>query len=791
MLTIKRPILIRAILFLFTLFTGVVAFSQIPGSLPENQEMTPGQIDPKSLSQPQLRALLEDRNKDAGKDKNAELFANNKLDKDSVVTDDIRGQAYSPKKTYGANVFANAAVTSTTELSTPPLDYPIGVGDHIIVSLWGAAELQEDYVVARDGAIFPSSLGKINVQGLSFDNMRAIVYARFRSVIPPSTNISVTLGQPRTINVNVVGEVKRGGILTVSAFANAFNVISQAGGITDFGNLRNIQIKRGGRVIDELDVYKYLTTGDFGRHIYLQNNDFIIVGFVEKKVLATGQFKRPMYYQLKKDEGVKALLKYSGGLTADALASSMKVIRAQDESQRQKDVNANAIMQIAGEDFLLMDGDIIKVNLIKPGISNKVEIRGEITYPDYYELRPGDRLFDVINRAGGVTQNTYLPRAYIFRGAGDSTNLRSDRLEIDLTSVNSNENDSKSNVKLEPNDVVQLFSMNEFSEAQYVEIFGEVRKEGKVNRYGGMTLEDLLYLSGGIKPSAEYGRLEISSIVDIDSAKHGLTPTRTVVRSYSVLPNLTLDSAASKIILKPYDQVFVRRNPSFEMQQNIEIKGLIRYPGLYPRLSKSERLSSYIERAGGIVESANLAGAVLYRTKTLEAGKTLNEKPRLDSFGVPMKDNSEKIATSGEEPVSIDLYKALKNKNSKDDIVLQKGDVIYIPEINPFVSIEGAVQSPVKITYDKDNPGMMYYIDKAGGFGVRPWRKRIYVTYASGKSRRTKSFLFIRNYPKVEEGSVVTVPVKPQGQEIADVLKTVLLTTVPAIITGFIIKAIN
>jgi protein involved in polysaccharide export with SLBB domain len=258
-----------------------------------------------------------------------------------------------------------------------------------------------------------------------------------------------------------------------------------------------------------------------------------------------------------------------------------------------------------------------------------------------------------------------------------------------------------------------------------------------------------------------------------------------------VLPNLTLDSAASKIILKPYDQVFVRRNPSFEMQQNIEIKGLIRYPGLYPRLSKSERLSSYIERAGGIVESANLAGAVLYRTKTLEAGKTLNEKPRLDSFGVPMKDNSEKIATSGEEPVSIDLYKALKNKNSKDDIVLQKGDVIYIPEINPFVSIEGAVQSPVKITYDKDNPGMMYYIDKAGGFGVRPWRKRIYVTYASGKSRRTKSFLFIRNYPKVEEGSVVTVPVKPQGQEIADVLKTVLLTTVPAIITGFIIKAIN
>ena len=788
MYSAKWSVLCKTLVVVFFSFVYMSAYSQPPIGTQIPSEMLPTQLDPKNLSQPQLRALLEDNNKETGKDKNAELYKNNSLEKDSIIKDDIRSNLYSPKKTYGADVFAYAAGTSLTELSTPPLDYPIGVGDHIIVSLWGAAEFQEDYVVARDGAIFPTSLGKISVQGLTFENMRAIVYSRFKSVVPPATNISVSLGQPRSINVNVVGEVNKAGIQTISAFSNAFQVIGKAGGISQFGNLRNIQIKRNGTIIDELDVYKYLNTGDFGKHIYLQNNDFVIVGFVDKKVLATGQFKRPMFYQLKKDEGLKALITFAGGLNSDALASAVKVIRNEDEKQRQRDVNANAILKIAGQDFMLLDGDIVKVDLIKPGIINKVEIRGEVTYADIYELRPGDRLFDVINRAGGVTRNTYLPRAYIFRGAGDSTNLQSDRLEINLTGVNNNDLSSISNVILQPNDVIQLFSQNEFSESQYVEIFGEVRKQGKVNRYGGMTLEDLLYLSGGIKQSAEFGRLEISSIVDIDSAKQGLKPTRTIVRSYAIQPNLNLDSAAAKVMLKPYDQVFVRKNPTFELQQNVELKGLVKYPGFYPRLSKYDRLSSYIERAGGYTENANLSGAVLFRNKTENLREKILEVPKLDSFGNPIL-NSESLASKMvDEPVSIDLYKALKYKNSKHDIVLQESDVIFIPEINPFVSIQGSVQSPLKIAFDKEHTNLMYYIDKAGGFGIRPWKKRVFVTYANGKSRRTKSLFFFKLYPKVDEGSVVNVPLRPEGQELGDIVKSVLVASIPVLLTGIIFK---
>lgn len=789
-------------LFLLTvLLFSFRSYCQPPVTQQSLEEMLPNQIDPKSMTPSQLSALLNDKNKEnTGKDKNAELAEKtaktNRLEKDSVIVDEIKRNVYSPDKTFGANVFVFGSVTDLSELSTPPLDYPIGVGDHIVVSLWGGAEFQESYIVARDGAIFPQGLGKINVQGLTFENMRSIVYNRFKGVVPPGTNVSISLGQPRSINVNVVGEVQDPGPVTVSAFSNAFNVIAKSGGVTEYGNLRNITIKRNGKVIDEIDVYKYLTTGDFGKHIYLQNNDFVIVNFVEKKVLATGQFKRPMYYQLRKDEGVRALLKYSGGVTADAFASGMKVIRTENEKQVQRDVNANAILKIPTEDFLLQDGDIVKVDLVKPGISNKIEVRGEVTYPGVYELKQGDRLFDVINRAGGVTRNTFLPRAYIFRGAGDSTNLQSDRLEVDLSDINSNNLGSVGNIQLMSNDVVQLFSQSEFGEAQYVEIYGEVRKPGRVKKYGGMTLQDLLYLTGGIKPTAEFGRLEISSIVDMDSAKKGIKPTRTLVKSYAILPELALDSAAAKILLKPYDQIFVRRNPTFELQQNIEIKGLVNYPGLYPRLDKQERLSSYIERAGGVKDNANIAGAVLYRNKSEYFREKIVDKVedsiRLDSTGKKIMDSTVYAKKKAiDEPVSIDLYRAMKNPKSKYDIILQEGDVVIIPETNPFVSVQGTVQSPLKIAFDKEHRKLSYYIDKAGGYSTRPWRKRIYVTYANGRSKRTKTFAFLRFHPKIEEGCIINVPSRPQGAEVSDLAKSTIVAAIPVVLTALILKLVN
>jgi len=774
----------RTLLLLF--FITMLSFdSWCQQPVPTQQqinELLPTGIDPTQLTKSGFENYFRDNNqkKNTGTDKNkenpeiAKKLQNKSLDKDSTQADNLKQRADSPDETYGANIFQHVAMNDVSELSTPPLDYPIGVGDHIVISLWGGGEYQEDYVVAKDGAIFPASLGKITVQGLTFEVARSLIYSRFRSKVPEGTNIQVTLGQPRTINVNVGGEVNNPGPLTVSAFSNAFNVIGLAGGISEYGNLREIQVKRAGRIIEVLDVYKYLTSGDLGKKIYMQNNDFVLVTFVEKKVLATGQFKRPMYYQLKKDEGVKALLQYSGGFKSDAFTSGIKVIRTENEVQKIRDINATAILKLAGQDFLLNDGDIVKADLINPGIVNKLELRGAVAYPGVYELRNNDRLFDIINRAGGITKNTYLPRAYIFRGAGDSTNLKTDRLEVNLGDIESQPAGSIYNVLLQANDVIQLFSKSEFGEQQSVSIYGEVRKPGVVKKYGGMTLQDLIYLSGGLKQSAEYGRLEISSIVDIDSAQQGLKPTRTIIKSYSIQNNLELDTTAGKILLKPYDQIFVRKNPTFQLQENIQIMGLVKYSGFYPRLNKYERLSSYIERAGGTMENANLGGAILYRNNAA-AAKGLSG-------------NADSVIMGVSQPVSIDLYSALKYKESKHDIILQDNDVIYIPEVNPFVSVQGRVQSPIKTTFEKEHTKVSYYIDKAGGFGIRPWRKRVFVTYANGRSKRTRNLFFAHFYPKVEEGSIITIPDRPEGKDISNALTQGLTTAIPIVLTYLILK---
>ncbi len=792
--------LVAVIGLLFLMVTNR-AQAQPPVKDPSNPEglNLPTQMPPADYYQ-----MLKDKNTEAnpktiGRDKNIDKTkgGKEKIDKDSLVRENTPQSMNRTEETYGMNLFRAGVVASITELSTPPLDYPIGVYDHIVVSLWNGAEATYEYVVARDGSIFPTGLGKIYLQGLTFENVRSLVTRRFKSFVPPSTNITVSLGEPRTVTVNVAGEVSSQGPVTVSAFTNAFNVIALAGGPTDMANLREILIKRNGKEIDELDVYKYLTTGDFGKHIYLDNNDFVIVKTVEKKVKAEGKWKRPMFYQLKKEEGMKALLKYSGGLTRDAFSSGMKVYRTEMEKQIIKDVNVTPIINptndpsFNSQDFPLLDGDIVKVISVNPGLINKVEMKGEISYPGQYEIRKGDRLFDLINRAGGITRNTYLPRAYIFRGGGDSTNIKANKLEVNLTDIGKNEQSNNNNLELFANDQVLLFNANEFNDKQYVEIFGEVRKEGKVNKYGGMTLQDLLYLAGGMKQSAEYGRIEISSVVDLDSAKKEQEPTRTILRTIKVSPNIELDSITRLIIMKPYDQVYVRKNPTFELQQLIEMNGLVKYPGPYPRLSKQERLSSYIERAGGFKENADLSGALLYRKKTQYFRENVTNKINnlTDSLGrLKLDSNKTDIAEISKEPISIELYKAIKYKNSKFDIVLQDGDIIFIPELNPFVEVKGSVQSPLKLNFDKEHTNVGYYIDKAGGFSMHPWRSRIYVQYANGKNKRTRTFFFIHFYPKVEQGSVLNVPLRPEGKGAAEFASQALLSVVPVVTAALIAR---
>jgi protein involved in polysaccharide export with SLBB domain len=790
----KRSFILILFSSFFVLFINNCAYAQVPS------EISDLPIDPNALknaSPAELENYFKDNNqqqKKAGEDIHkgiSDLTNKNFIARDSTQKDNFKKSVYSPEAVYGRDLFQNKQVMELSQLSTPPLDYPIGVGDHIVVSLWGGADFEESYEVALDGSIFPQGLGKITVQGLTFENARKIIFDRFKKVIPPSTNISVTLGQPRSIIVQASGEVEDPGPKIVSAFTNALNVVALAGGVTQFGNMRNIFISRNGKIIDSIDVYKYLTSGDYGKHLYLENNDFVIVPFFDKKVLASGQFKRPMYYQLKKDEGMLALLKYTGGFTPDAYESGGAIIRNVNEKQTIKNINFNAIGLKANgviTDEPLYDGDVVVVNPINSGLKNKVIVKGEVAYPNVYEIRKGDRLFDVINRAGGITANSYVDRAYIYKGAGDSTNLKSDKIDVSLEDFNKNVNSSY-NIPIEPNDIIEVFNRNQFSDKQFVTIEGEVRKPGKYQKYGGMSLKDLLYFADGLKPSAEFGKIEVSSIVDIDSSQRGLKPTKTIINTYSINSNLVLDSLTEEIKLKPYDEVFVRKNPTFHLQENVKIGGQVKYPGTYSKLENNERISSFIERAGGLKDNSNVEGAILYRMPAKDVRENPLFKRNLAKY---VKDADGKIIDSvafdPSEPVSIDLEKALKYKNSESDMVLEEGDIVYVPKANPIVTIEGAVQSQLKIYFDNQHTKLGYYIDKAGGFGVRPWRKRIFVTYANGRSRRTHNFGFFHFYPRVQEGSIVVVPEKPEGKNFANFASQVLVTSLPLLLVYIITR---
>lgn len=774
------PVFFIAFVFLFS---NNAVYAQVPSGL-NNLPIDPNAL--RNASASELQNYLKDYNQQgtkAGQDVHQGMTASQKdISKDSTENKDVKKKKTSAETVYGSSLFHNSQILELSQLSTPPADYPIGVGDHIIVSLWGGADFEQDYVVARDGSIFPQGLGKITIQGLTFSNARAIIKDRFQRVIPPSTNISITLGQPRSIVVQASGNVESPGPIVVSAFTNALNVVALAGGVTKYGNLRNILISRNGRIIDSIDVYKYLSTGDFGKHLYLENNDFVIVPFYDKEVLASGQFKRPMYYQLKKGEGVHDLLRYTGGFTPDAYASAGVIIRNVNEKQTIQTVNFNAIgLTAQGKDVdePLYDGDMVIVKLINPGLTNKVIVKGEVAYPNVYEIRKGDRLFDVINRAGGITANTLLDRAYIYKGAGDSTKLALDKVSVSLLDLNKNLN-SPSNVPVEPNDVIEVFNKNQFLQRESVSIEGEVRKPGSYQKYGGMTLKDLLYFANGLKPSAEYGNIIVSSVVNVDSSQEGMTPTKTVVKSYSINSNLNMDSLADQVILKPYDQVFVRKNPAFHLQKNVKVEGQVLFPGTYSKLDEKERLSSFIERAGGLKENSNAEGAILYRLKdTLSFKNPLLKRNSTKYIKDTLGNIVDSVVFNPSEPISIDLGKALENKNSKYDMVLQEGDLIFVPELNPVVSIKGQVQNELKIYFDKEHTHLNYYIDKAGGFSERPWRSRIYVTYASGKSKRTKNFAFLHFYPKVEQGSIVVVPAKRKGSGVTNFASQVLVTAIP------------
>lgn len=634
------------------------------------------------------------------------------LTKKDTVLDNIFGQKLFSQKSMN---FA------PDENIIPPDDYRLGPGDEIVVTIWGTAEFYESYMVDKDGSIYPEGVGRINLLGVELKKAREIIRSRFQSIVSGGANIEVVMGKARTIRVNVVGEVVQPGTYTISALHTAFNALYLAGGPNEIGSLRTIFIKREGKTIDTLDVYGYLIQGDIKNQIFLNNNDFIIVHSQSKVVSMAGEVKRPTKYELKLNENMQALIKYSGGAKPEASTRNVQIRRYKGNEVSIQTLNLEEMLA-SGKDFNLEDGDSLTFTRVLDTLHNSVQAQGEFKYPGIYQIKKGDRIHDLLLKAGGLTKEAYTKRAYIER---INDQLEIDYIPVDLNSIVKYGSASADNIELQQFDAFKVFYIEDFKDIRYVSIRGEVRKEGSFIYSGKRTLKDLIYQAGGPTDQADFNTLEVSRVItDEGSMKSSKTMVITVKFSLDWENDQSLDSFK----LKPFDQVFIRKNPSFELQENVLLVGEVLFPGEYSKMDKGERISSLIKRAGGLTKDAYLEGTKILRNK---------------------------------QEVVIDLKTALDKPGSTYDNILKDGDKVIVPEVNDIVRVEGGVLYPVNISFDPNRTSFKTYLNSAGGFGERAMKRKSIVRYANGKIKRTNSVLFIKFYPKVDKGATVMVPVRP------------------------------
>jgi len=638
---------------------------------------------------------------------------------------------------YGGSIFSKTSLIFTpVDNPVPPDDYRLGPGDVLVVTIWGQAEFQNNFTIGKDGAIFPSNIGKIFLKGMTYKNARSLLTGKFSAVVPEGSNIEVSFGNVRTIRVNVVGEVNQPGAYSISALNTAFNALYLAGGPNKLGSLREIYVKRNGVYVDTLDVYKYLQSGDKQDDIYLENNDFLFVSVYHKQVDIDGEVKRPLKYQLKVNENLKDLIKLAGGVKYNARIANIQVFRTENEKVKIIDLNAYDVIN-GTRNFDLIDGDRVFIRSINDEITNKAQIIGEVAYPGIYELKSGEHITDLIAKAGGLKGEAYLKRAYIIRIAPD---FQIQYIPVNLEAVTKKDSllYDVNNVEVKQFDALKIYSVTNFQDIPFVTINGLVRNPGNYILSGKRNLKDLLYICGGMKGEAEYNQVEISSIVSIEDAKRKNIPIKTIIKQYSLDPILEDDSIAEKIILKPYDQIYIRKNPDFSYQKNVIVFGQVKYPGIYSKKDEKERISSLLRRAGGLLPNANVKGATF---KRLSAGSV----------------------------ILIDLGAAVKKPGSKFDIILNEGDELSIPELDEVIRITGNIQVPVNVFFDKENTNFKYYVDLAGGFGDRPWKRKCTVKYANGIVKKAHSYFGFIVYPKVEYGCVLNVPTRPDRNNLKQV----------------------
>ena len=656
------------------------------------------------------------------------------------------------REIYGHSLFTNRNLTFEPNVNiATPTNYKLGPGDEVIINIWGASENTIRQTITPEGSIQVSGLGPVHLNGMTVREANAYLQREFAKIYSgiggqePSSQIQLTLGNIRSIQINVVGEVAVAGTYTLSAFSSVFHALYRAGGVNEIGSLRNIKVIRNGRTVATIDVYDILMQGKMNDDIRLQEGDVIRVDTYKNLVQLEGKVRRPMYYEMKDNETLQTLLNYAGGFTGDAYKKSIRIIRKSGAQHAIQSVN-----EMDYGTFKMDDGDVVSVEAVLDRFENRIEVRGAVYRPGIYQLDGTvNTVKALITKADGLRDDAFTSRVLLDREKDD---LSHEMISIDLAALM---NGSAPDIALQKNDMLFVPSAAELKEEQRVTINGEVINPGTFLYSEGMTVEDLIVMAGGLTESAATTKVEVARRIKNPSST---VESNNLGESFTIdLADGLLKAENRNFALKPFDQVYVRRSPSYREQQNVTLQGEVLFGGVYALQNKNETLSSLIERAGGVTKDAYVKGARLTRTMTEE-----ELMRRQDVLALSQSSTKDSLNLSNEDlkttySVGIDLEEALKNKGGYADIVLREGDVIYIPEMNNTVKISGTVMYPNTVTY-KDGADLSYYINQAGGYGNRAKKSKVYVVYANGNVAKVKRF----GGAKIEPGCEIIVPSKPE-----------------------------
>ena len=670
------------------------------------------------------------------------------------------------KHIYGHDIFQVKKLSFESNSNMPtPDDYVLGAGDEVFIDVYGASQNNFDLDITPDGNITVPNIGPVHISGLTVSQANA----RVKQVLGQyyeSSQVKLTVGKVRTIIVNIMGEVRAPGTYHLSALATMFNALYQAGGVNELGTLRAIKLYRNGKQIATSDLYEFITYGRMDSNLRLRDNDVIIVSPYDALVEVAGSVKRPMFYEVKKGEPLSSLLDYAGGLSADAYAHSIRITRQTD--------NHRAVFNVSPQEsksFMLSDGDVVSIDASLSRFENTVEIQGAVFRPGQYQIGGQiNTIGQLINAADGVTEEAFLGRAVLQRMKSNRT---TEIISLDLDGII---NRHVGDIPLCNEDMIIVLDQSIVFNERNLTIHGEVRNPGQYKFSDNMTIEDLVVLAGGLTDAASMTKVDVSRRISDPGALKD-SPLRARTFTFSLKDGLLIDGN-KEFTLEPYDEVYIRRSPGYNVQENVSVTGEVMYAGVYALSAQNTRISDILTEAGGPNGRAYLKGARLRRFYT-EAEILRNQQQR--NMNQTQRDTAliGNLKSGDTYFVGVDIENALNHPGCDDDVILQQGDEIIIPQYSGTVKVNGEVSYPNTVSYLKGKNGK-YYIEQAGGYNNDARRRKAYIVYPNGHVAK------LRCNTKVEPGSEIFVPSKEKRSNAALAMQWVSisssLVTVAAVI---------